>query len=89
MTRPTRPEAIDTESDAWLWQWRAFEGLGGVVEHEFELEWLCSERRWQVRSSYERAGWCDPLLVADLDEPDNYKHAEQLAHEYAARARGQ
>jgi hypothetical protein len=84
----TRPQAVGTQSDAWLWQWRTFEGLGGAVEHEFELEWLRTERRWQVRSSYDRAGWCTPLAVTTLDDPDSYEHAERLAHEYADRPRG-
>lgn len=94
MSGATRPQAVGTESDAWLWQWRTFEGLDGVVEHEHELEWLRTERRWQVRSSYDRAGWSPVRTVgADLWEqpladPDSYEHAERLAHEYADRPRG-
>jgi len=90
VSRPTQPQAVGTESDAWLWQWRSFEGLHGAVEHEHELEWLRTERRWQERSSYERAGWAAlrVLRADELDEPDSYQHAEQLAHEYANRPRG-
>jgi hypothetical protein len=59
-----------------------------LVEHEFELEWLRNDEAWQVRSRYDRAGWTDPLTVHDLDDPESFDHADNLARDYAARPRG-
>lgn len=59
-----------------------------LVEHEVELEWLTNDERWQVRSRYDRAGWTDVLVVHDLDDPESFDHADNLARDYAARPRG-
>lgn len=85
MSRPPSPQFVET-NQGWSWTWKTWTGIDSHrVEHEVELEWLREVESWKVRRRYDRAGWTDPLVVADLAEPESFDHADQLAREYAAR----
>ncbi len=94
MSRPPTPQFKDREDGGWEWEWKIEEGIDGQVRHEVKLvwrdeKWLASSRYSEyVNGRWTRGGWGPDLLITDLDDPESFDHADNLARDYAARPRG-